>query len=98
MQNESVTYVEVLHLNSIIMEKKKMSNLGKFITRILPNFGGEKMPHSVLPEPGKTNNPVVPKLGKSSMHEGFGGKIKHFVFKPGKTNMMASAGRRARKA
>jgi len=81
------------------MEKKtKMSNLGKFITRILPNFGGEKMPRSVLPEPGKTNDPVVPKLGKSSMHENFMKTVKHAVFKPGKTNMMASAGRRAKKA
>lgn len=81
------------------MEKKtKMSNLGKFITRILPNFGGEKMPRSVLPEPGKTNKPVIPKFGKSTMHERFEKAIKHVVFKPGKTNMQASAGHRARKA
>ncbi|BEG99809.1 hypothetical protein [Bacteroides sedimenti] len=80
------------------MEKKKMSNLGKFITRIMPNYGGEKLPHSVLPEPGKTNNPVVPKLGKSSMHERFGDRIKHLMFKPGKTNMVACKGRHAHKA
>lgn len=81
------------------MEKKtKMSNLGKFITRILPNYGGEKIPKSVLPEPGKTNSPVIPKFGKSSMHESFEKAVKHVVFKPGKTNMEASGGRRAKKA
>nr|WP_320037273.1 hypothetical protein [uncultured Bacteroides sp.] len=81
------------------MEKKsKMSNLGKFITRILPNLGGEKMPRSVLPEPGKTTKPVIPKFGKSSMHESFEKAVRHAFFKPGKTNMQACAGRRARKA
>ncbi|SHF61662.1 hypothetical protein SAMN05444405_11152 [Bacteroides luti] len=81
------------------MEKKsKMSNLGKFITRILPNFGGEKMPRSVLPEPGKTTKPVIPKFGKSSMHESFEKAVRQAFFKPGKTNMQACAGRRARKA
>jgi len=81
------------------MEKKsKMSNLGKFITRILPNFGGEKMPRSILPEPGKTKSPVLPKFGKSSMHEIFQKTVKQVMFKPGKTNMQACAGRRAKKA
>jgi hypothetical protein len=32
------------------------------------------------------------------MHERFEKAIKHVVFKPGKTNMQASAGHRARKA